>query len=105
MKVIFSRDVIIYLTEIIKVLYMGDYFGFQESAIKYVDELAKDIETTIDKKQKKEAPPYFCKYGKSLYYVSYRKNKNTQWYVFFNLEDNIYYIRYIGNNHICAQYL
>lgn len=105
MKVIFSRDVIIYLTELIEVLYMGDYFGFQESAIKYVDELAKDIETTINRKQKKEAPPYFSKYGKGLYYVSYRKNKNTQWYVFFNLEDDIYYIRYIGNNHSCSQYM
>jgi hypothetical protein len=38
-------------------------------------------------------------------YAVFKKNNNTSWYVFFNYEDDIYYVRYIGNNHTCAQYL
>ncbi|KAA6331699.1 hypothetical protein EZS27_019729 [termite gut metagenome] len=35
----------------------------------------------------------------------FKKNNHTQWYVFFNLENDVYYIRYIGNNHTVSQHL
>jgi hypothetical protein len=53
----------------------------------------------------KKAPKFFNKYGEDLSYICIKKNSNTSWYVFFNFEDDIYYIRYIGNNHILAQYI
>jgi hypothetical protein len=84
---------------------MNDYFGFRDDAKKYVEALAHEINSSIDKKSKKKAPEYFSKYGDNLYYVSYRKNKNTQWYIFFNIREDNYYIEYIGNNHTCSQYL
>jgi hypothetical protein len=105
MTVIFSPETAEYLADLIEILYDNDYLGFKESAKKYVDDLAIDIKTTIDKRSKKKAPTYFNRYGKHLYYATFKKNDNTQWYVFFNYEDGIYYIRYIGNNHTCAQYL
>ena len=44
-----------------------------------------------------------------MQYASFRKNKETQWYVFFNTyrQDGeiIYLIRYISNNHVIAQFL
>ena len=41
--------------------------------------------------------------------VTFKKNKNTQWYAFFRIYEErgelIYQIRYIANNHTVAQYL
>jgi hypothetical protein len=105
MTVIFSPEAADYLADLIEALYLNDYFGFKESAKKYVADLAIDIKTTIDKRINKPAPPYFDRYGGNMSYSVFKKNKNTQWYVFFNYYDDIYYIRYIGNNHTCAQYL
>ena len=55
------------------------------------------------------APDYFNKYGKNMEYAVFKKNKHTQWYVFFRVYQKdgeiIYQVRYIGNNHTIAQYL
>lgn len=105
MRVIYDPKVITFLTELIEVLYTKDYFGFKDSAIDYVVELVNDIDGTIHRRPKKKAPEHFSKYGKNMFYVSYKKNEWTHWYIFFNLEDDIYYVRYISNNHAIAQYL
>lgn len=105
MRVFFSPKAVKYLSELVQILYLNNYFGFKSDAKEYVDDLYSDIKTSIDKKSKKKAPEYFSKYGKDLYYVSYRKNHNTQWYVFFNKVNNDYFIEYIGNNHTCSQHL
>ncbi|PXV62388.1 hypothetical protein CLV62_12077 [Dysgonomonas alginatilytica] len=84
MTVQFHRDVEDYLVELIEILYEKEYFGFKESATQYVRELVLEIRDTISKKRKKAAPEYFSKYGKDLFYASFRRNKNTSWYVFFS---------------------
>jgi hypothetical protein len=89
----------------VDVLYEGEYFGFKESAYDYVDWILNEINTSINRKQKKPAPPHFSKYREGLYYVSYKRNANTTWYVFFSYDSTAYYIYYIGNNHTCSQYL
>jgi len=42
-------------------------------------------------------------------YIVIKKNKNTHWYVFFEITqsngETIYKVRYISNNHVIAQYL
>jgi hypothetical protein len=105
MTVIFSPEASEYLADLIEVLYDNDYLGFKDSAKKYVEDLVIEIKTSIHHKSRKQAPPYFNRYEKGMYYSVFKKNNNTQWYVFFNHEDDIYYIRYIGNNHTCSQYL
>lgn len=105
MMVIFDSEVEEYLSYLVNILYERDYFGFKESAYQYVDGLIDDIYYNLNSKLKKPAPSYFSKYGKNMYYAIFRKNYNTQWYVFFNEEDDLYYIRYIGNNHTCSQYI
>ena len=101
MKVIALPEVREYLMELIQILYKKEYFGFEENAQKYVEELIFDIN--------KPAPPYFDRYGKKMLYATFRKNKATQWYVFFNVYQKdgemIFIIRYISNNHVTAQYL
>ncbi len=105
MEVLITKEVNDYLVELISTLYEEGYFGFEDSAVKYVFELYDDIKVSLPHKLKKKAPAYFDRYGKELYYAVYRKNRNTQWYVFFQYENGIYLVRYIGNNHSIAQYL
>jgi hypothetical protein len=106
MKVLYSKNVEEYLRELIEILYHKEYFGFKESAYHYVDTLIDEIDTTISIKPYKKAPEHFSKYGKDLCYVAFPKNRNTTWYVFFNIIGNdIYFIRYISNNHVISQLL
>lgn len=109
MKVLFLPEVRMYFQELQDILFEKEYLGFEESAVQYVRDLIFDIEATLPERVSKIAPPYFNRYGKELRYASFRKNRNTQWYVFFNkYRENgevIYLVRYISNNHMIAQYL
>ncbi len=109
MKVALLPDVLIYLQEMAHILYFNNYFGFEESAHRYVDELLDDIENELPYLSHKEAPPYFNKYGQGMFYATFRKSKHTYWYVFFDKYssdgETIYVVRFIGNNHTIAQYL
>ena len=109
MKIIAIPEVQHYLESLKKILFENEYFGFEETAQKYVDDLFNDIKTNLPTSQYKLAPKYFEKYGKDMYYAVFKKSKHTHWYVFFRIyrrnEENIYQIRYISNNHLIAQYL
>jgi len=99
-----------YLNDLITILYEKGYFGFEDTAQKYVDELLDDIVANLPTKLKKPAPEYFAdRYGKGLYYAVFPKSKHTQWYAFFRIyqiKGEFYYqVRYIANNHTVAQYL
>jgi len=109
MKVLVIPEVRIYLQNLASILYEKEYFGFEDSAKRYVIDLFEDVKTHLPTFPSKPAPAYFDKYGKDLYYAVFRKNKRTSWYVFFTkYKENgeaIYLIRYIANNHVIAQYL
>jgi len=109
MKIIAITKVQQYLEGIKKILFEEEYFGFEESAIKYVNDLFDEISNTLHICTHKPAPKYFDKYGKDMEYAVFRKNKRTSWYVFFRVykinDEEIYQIRYIANNHTVAQYL
>jgi len=109
MRVIFIPEVQDYLDSLIPVLYKNEYFGFEDSAIRYVDDLIDDIKANLPTYTHKPAPKYFDKYGKGMFYAAFRKNKQTVWYAFFtkyNENNNtIYLVRYIANNHTIAQHL
>ena len=107
--VIFSSDVQEYLDELVPILFENGYFSFEASAIKYVDDLIDNIKANLPTRTHVPAPPYFDKYGKGMFYASFRKNRNTTWYAFFTKyqqKDEVFYlVRYIANNHVIAQYL
>ena len=109
MMVFFLPEVRQYLRELVEILYEKGYFGFEESAIRYVRELIFDIRDTLPTRPAKKAPPRFNRYGEHLYYATFRKSKATQWYVFFTryrVNGEIHYlVRYISNNHMISQYL
>lgn len=104
-EVVFSKNVEIYLNELMLLLFEKGYFSFPDSAKQYVDTLILYIEKNVGTIQGKVAPDYFNRFGKNMKYITYRSNKNTMWYVFYQECKNIFLIRYISNNHISAQYL
>ncbi|MDR1984744.1 MAG: hypothetical protein LBQ28_07975 [Prevotellaceae bacterium] len=109
MKVLFLPEVRDYFKELAEILYKKDYFGFQETAIQYAEDLFYDIADTLPSRVKKIAPTHFDRYGKDMFYAVFIKNKHTQWYVFFNIYidngETVYLGRYISNNHVIAQLL
>ena len=109
MNVIALPEVQQYLESLKTVLFEKEYFGFEDAAQKYVDELFDDITTNLPTKLNKPAPKYFNKYGKGMRYAVFRKNRRTSWYVFFKTyrenDNDIFLVRYISNNHVIAQYL
>ena len=109
MTVLFSPQVKEYYSELENILYEKGYFSYEYESIKYVDDLILDIKTNLPNRQHKPAPEYYSKYGKDLYYATFRKNKRTQYYAFFSKyvenEETVYLVRYIGNNHTDAQHL
>jgi len=109
MRVLFLPEVIDYFLDLADVLYDKGYIGFEENAIKYARELFREIENELPRKQKKVAPRYFNKYGKGMNYAAFKRNKNTTWYVFFNLfshsGETIYFVRHVSNNHVIAKFL
>jgi len=109
MNVIFLKKVRKQFESLVPVLYENGYFSFLEDAQKYVDELFEDITENLPNRSHRPAPPYFDKYGKSMKYAAFKKNRRTSWYAFFTkyLKDGeeIYLVRYIANNHSVAQHL
>ncbi len=109
MKVLFTSEVRLYFRELEDVLFENDYFGFEDSAIRYVRELIFEISKTFPLHLKKPAPPYFNQFGENMFYAAFHKNKSTTWYVFFNEyneeEETVLLVRYISNNHMISQFL
>ncbi|OAV65382.1 hypothetical protein Barb6_02892 [Bacteroidales bacterium Barb6] len=109
MKVLVLPEVRQYFEELARILYTKDYFGYEEAALQYAEGLFNDIRTTLPLRHKRQAPPYFERYGKPLFYAVFRKNKNTQWYAFFTIYkesgETIYLVRFVGNNHVISHHL
>jgi hypothetical protein len=109
MKVLALPEVVDYIESLVPALHQGGYFGFADSARKYVKDLYDDIQHSLPIRLKKPAPTYFEKYGKNMQYASFRTSKQTLWYVFFETYEEhgevVYLIRYISNNHVIAKFL
>ena len=109
MKVLTTSEVKEYLNNLVTILHEKEHFGFHESARKYAVNLLDNIVINLPKRVHKPAPKYFDRYEKNMYYATFKKNKQTTWYVFFtkyNKNDEIIYlVHYIANNHTIAQYL
>ena len=107
--VLFLPEVEAYLFELVEILYKKEYFGFKESALKYVEDLQQDIISTLPNRHRRYAPPLFDRYGKNMLYSIFPKSKATKWYVFYTIyNDNgefVFLVRYISNNHRIGKYL
>lgn len=109
MKVLFLPEVRFYFRELMDILFEKEYFGFEDSAIQYVRDLVQEIEKELPCKPARPAPRYFDKYVKHMFYASFRKSRQTVWYVFYTKYrlkgETVYLVRFMSNNHLVAQYL
>ena len=105
MKVIFATEVEYNLLELVEILIRKGYLGTYDFAILYVEDLIQFIQTNIHIQLKKKAPTYFNHFGADLWYIAYRRNKQTIWYIFFSQIGDTYWVRYISNNHVIAHHL
>ncbi|MFD2036980.1 hypothetical protein ACFSKL_19405 [Belliella marina] len=109
MTVLFLPEIRAYFEELSLILYEKEYFGFFEDAYRYADDLFAEIEKDLPNKSKKLAPEYFEKYGKGMHYTSFKRNKNTTWYVFVNSyrqdQEMFYLVRFLSNNHRIGKHL
>lgn len=105
MRVVFAPEVEEDLYGLIEVLVDKGYLGTYFFAISYVEDLIADIQQNIHSKLKKKAPAFFERYGKDMYYITYQRNRNTTWYIFFSEIEDVYFVKYITNNHVSGQYI
>jgi hypothetical protein len=97
-EILVSPNVIEYLDELIQVLYQNNYFGFRESAEKYVSAIYSNIPNLILHQTHKNSPKKLKNYGE--FYISFQSNNRTTWYIFFSKNENRYLVKYITNNHV-----
>ncbi len=93
-KVVITSEVVSRLDSLLILLFEKGYFSFEANAIQYVDNLYDFI---LSIPSLKKRPTKSIKYG--LWYCKYKANKNTTWYVTFDVVDGVYLVRRIINNH------
>lgn len=109
MKVLFLPEVSQQFVELTEVLFDMGYMSFIDEAVSYSEDLFHDIKNNLHVKVSRKSPEYFNRYGINMRYSSFSKNKNTIWYVFFNVYEvngeTIYLVRYMSNNHVIGHQL
>lgn len=98
------NDVLAYLSELFDILIEKGYFSFYETSAQYIDDLANFIRENIHITPHKKAPFFFTRYGSNLFYITYQRNKQTSWYIFFEEAHQYYLIRHITNNHVSGHH-
>jgi hypothetical protein len=93
-KVIISSYADNKLLELVDILYECEYFGFRVDAKNYVDEMYDFIYTIPTLKYKTATNQ-----TRGTFYWKYKPNRNTTWYVFFDVKNETYLIKNIVNNH------
>lgn len=68
-----------------------------DSALDYGDNIYNFIFDNIDKPISKKSPQSFHKFG--TFYIKYKANENTTWYIFFDRKEQRFLVNYILNNH------
>ncbi len=109
MKVLFLPEVVDQFLELAEVLYDKGYLGFKDVAKAYAEQLFRDIQTNLFAKVKRDAPPYYQRFGTDIFYSAFKHNRQTTWYVFYSIHEvegeTVYLIRHLTNNHMIAQHL
>ena len=98
-EVRYHKDVLLFLDGLIDTLIESGYFSFYEYSAQYIEDLVTYVKKNISTEPHKLAPAYFAKHGENLFYITYQRNRKTTWYIFFQKIGNLFFIRYITNNH------
>ena len=96
------------LDESVQALVEKNYFSDEDYAVSYLIDIVRFFQLNIDHMISRPAPAYFKRYcvmTNELKYVSYRKNRHTTWYAFFEEYDDYISVVYLNNNHIIGHLL
>jgi hypothetical protein len=93
-KIIISKRVKYKLSNLALTLYQKEYFGFEDSAQKYVDKIVLAILSIPTLKHSKTKNP---KVGK--WFVRHKPNKQTTYYITFDRKDRRYLVKDLITNH------
>ena len=103
-----ERIVLDQLTESVQALVEKNYFSDEDYAVSYLTDIVRFFQLNIDHMVVKNAPTYFkrfCVMTNELKYVSYRKNRRTTWYAFFEEYGDYVSVVYLNNNHVIGHLL
>ena len=100
MSVIVSKDFIAQTEDLSALLYEKEYFSYKENAKEYVATLYELIESYIEVKRKRKTPKNLIRHGN--YYITVNISKRTTWYVFFDVQGELYKVNYLTNNHVSS---
>ena len=93
----FQNNVLNYFDTLIFVLFENEYFGFVESSEEYINRIVDFIYSNINSFPSKKTPTELQKFAAN--YIFYKINPRTTWYIFFEKQNNDYFITHIMNNH------
>ena len=96
----YQDEAVLYLDELIEVLYKKEYFGFIESAEIYVSRIYDFVDENIQNFPKRKTPLKLKRLASN--YIFFKINPRTTWFIFFEKLDNNFLITYILNNH-CSE--
>lgn len=94
--ILFENEVVDYLDNLVFELYNKEYFGFIESSEIFADKIIDFINESIETFPAKKTPIQLYFYG--TYYIFYKSNSRTTWYIFFDKKNDDYLITNIINN-------
>lgn len=103
-----ERIVLDQLSESVQALVEKNYFSDEDYAVSYLTDIVRFFQLNIDHMVVRSAPAYFKRYcvmTNDLKYVSYRKNRRTTWYAFFEEYDDFVSVVYLNNNHVIGHLL
>lgn len=87
-----------FINDLNDLLFEKEYFSFYEYASTYVDNLTFFIERELHHFPHKKTPKKLKNFGS--FYVFYKPNNRTTWYIFFEKRGNRYLITHLTNNHV-----
>jgi hypothetical protein len=93
----FQPSALLYLNELVDVLFYENYFSIRESAIDYVTRLLDIVENKIGKMQHHKTPKTISHHGSWL--IHFNISKKTTWYFVFEKSENRYLVTYVFNNY------
>ena len=95
--IVLKSSVIDFLDDLIYELFEAEYFGYVESSEDYVERIINFIHQNIPTFPSKKTPIELKSFGN--FYIFYKINPRTTWYIFFQKEENDFLITHVINNH------
>ncbi|KQS92805.1 hypothetical protein [Chryseobacterium sp. Leaf394] len=95
--IIYSREFHQSIEELIRVLYVKEYFGFELVCQLYAEKIYDFVDYNIYKPIGRDTPKSLQKFGKKC--IKYKANHRTSWFIFYDQKGDQFLINHILNNH------